>query len=421
MKNRWHSTIRPSRLRSQKLASIAEPKQPEAIPQYQRSPQSMSAASGMWPRTYPPSGVSRKLANGSPRRATNGSQYQSSNAPPSANYGHHAQTGRRTTTTNTSPVMTGRFPSSAKGKHQRRQPCNCRKSRCIKLYCECFAAGNFCRDCNCVDCSNLPTHKSVRQKAINGILQRNANAFDSRPAQAAVLNVKGCNCKKSGCKKKYCECFQRSVRCSTACQCRGCENQSSAYKSKAALMVLRGPAYSPAKPEMFPTAAQVAAAYPQLLWTPENSNGANGLPTHTQTQTQSQAEATAASVLSGLATPTKSPIRGNSGAFTGRFQANSPLRASSPAPAFSPVKRVFTTSSPDQYSSPRSMTSSPAEMLLQAAKALERRTRSSASAFPRALSLVLTTLTPLRHENVHAPVSKLSPQTPNRSKQSLVS
>ena len=32
--------------------------------------------------------------------------------------------------------------------------CNCQKSRCIKLYCECYANGVYCSDCNCIDCLN---------------------------------------------------------------------------------------------------------------------------------------------------------------------------------------------------------------------------------------------------------------------------
>lgn len=32
--------------------------------------------------------------------------------------------------------------------------CNCQKSRCIKLYCECYANGVYCQGCNCTDCLN---------------------------------------------------------------------------------------------------------------------------------------------------------------------------------------------------------------------------------------------------------------------------
>lgn len=38
-------------------------------------------------------------------------------------------------------------PKSAKNK--KRKSCNCKNSRCLKLYCECFASGNYCDNCNC--------------------------------------------------------------------------------------------------------------------------------------------------------------------------------------------------------------------------------------------------------------------------------
>lgn len=34
--------------------------------------------------------------------------------------------------------------------------CKCRKSKCMKNYCECFAKGEKCLDCNCEDCENQP-------------------------------------------------------------------------------------------------------------------------------------------------------------------------------------------------------------------------------------------------------------------------
>ena len=45
-----------------------------------------------------------------------------------------------------------------------RKPCNCTKSQCLKLYCDCFANGEFCHLCNCTSCFNNLTHEEDRQK-----------------------------------------------------------------------------------------------------------------------------------------------------------------------------------------------------------------------------------------------------------------
>ncbi|XP_036193946.1 protein lin-54 homolog isoform X5 [Myotis myotis] len=47
-----------------------------------------------------------------------------------------------------------------------RKPCNCTKSLCLKLYCDCFANGEFCNNCNCTNCYNNLEHENERQKAI---------------------------------------------------------------------------------------------------------------------------------------------------------------------------------------------------------------------------------------------------------------
>lgn len=43
--------------------------------------------------------------------------------------------------------------------------CNCRKSKCLKLYCECFVSGEVCVDCNCQNCHNIDGGEE-RSKAI---------------------------------------------------------------------------------------------------------------------------------------------------------------------------------------------------------------------------------------------------------------
>jgi hypothetical protein len=38
---------------------------------------------------------------------------------------------------------------------QRRVRCNCKKSECLKLYCECYSAEKYCEGCSCSSCKNI--------------------------------------------------------------------------------------------------------------------------------------------------------------------------------------------------------------------------------------------------------------------------
>ena len=108
-----------------------------------------------------------------------------------------------------------------------RNQCNCKKSKCLKLYCECFAALKYCQGCNCLDCYNNEDYEQMRQDAIQTTKDRNPSAFKVKLLkvnEGETRHSSGCNCKKSQCLKKYCECFEGGVMCGDQCKCKSCQN-----------------------------------------------------------------------------------------------------------------------------------------------------------------------------------------------------
>lgn len=132
------------------------------------------------------------------------------------------------------PALSKPLFSKKPSKNDSKTHCNCSRSQCLKLYCECLSKGNLCNSrCRCMNCLNNQRTLEIRDivlrtmKTKNPKGENNNEGVDTGEENGTGTKGKGegCKCKRSMCKKKYCECFINGLKCTKFCKCQGCKNK----------------------------------------------------------------------------------------------------------------------------------------------------------------------------------------------------
>lgn len=95
--------------------------------------------------------------------------------------------------------------------------CTCTRTQCQKKYCFCFSHGIPCQGCECKGCLNTPKAKIKIDYEENELIEEDNNLL--------TQNAPLCNCTKSHCLKKYCECYKINRNCGSLCRCFECKNK----------------------------------------------------------------------------------------------------------------------------------------------------------------------------------------------------
>ena len=108
--------------------------------------------------------------------------------------------------------------------------CTCKKTKCIKKYCECYSSGNLCYNCKCENCENKPYFIENKNNIIKKEEENNNDIIDLNEDENEEKKLIICTCSKSGCNKNYCECFKAKVKCNNKCRCIKCLNKQDEKK-----------------------------------------------------------------------------------------------------------------------------------------------------------------------------------------------